>query len=162
MITHTDHLHAGLEPRSRFQPPRHYVYRADDGNGNAAPLPSPLLTDMMGEDIPEREIRFGLSYTDSAFLLTAHVADANPVIAPEREATSPKFWEQDHIEFRLLPNPRRDLDQIQVILAASGKVLIARTGQDPVALECTANSDEAGWALEAQLPFEKLGIRAPE
>ncbi len=158
---HTDRFHAGLDPRSRFQPPRHYIYKAGEDADDDA-LPSPLLTDTLGEDIPGRQVRFALRYTDTAILVNAEVEDNNPVIAPEREVSSPKFWEQDHIEFRLLPDASRDLDQVQVILAASGKVMIARSGEQAVPLTANSFCNDDGWGLDAELPFDKLGLAPPK
>lgn len=155
-----NHRHAGFEIRNGFLPPEIPVHRMPS---KAAELPPvPVLTDLRGEEIPEGERSIRVGCTETGFVIHASIAESAIVVAPECEPDDPKFWRQDHIEFRVLPDPMRDLDQSQVILAASGKVLVSgpNTCSDGV-LSQVEMTDE-GWRLEAHVPFSCAGLRTPQ
>ena len=153
-----NHRHAGLEPRNGFLPPQIPVFRLD---GQPSELPGvPVLTDLRGEDIPEGRRRICVGCTDSEFVIHADIAETNLVVFPDCEPDSPNFWRQDHIEFRVLPDPGRDLDQSQVILAASGKVLVGGPGTAFDGVHATVERTAEGWSLDARVPFSALALPA--
>lgn len=150
------HRHAGLARRNRFLPPRYAVHRWSGQDPSAMP-PLPITTDPFGERIATHAPRLALAYDDASLRLWAEITEEAVVVHPDRAPTDPDFWEQDHIELRLLPDPTRDLDQCQVILAASGKCLVAAGG-----VECETQTTDRCWALSARLPFASLGLRPPQ
>jgi hypothetical protein len=155
---HTHHRHAGIDPRNRFLPPQYHVVRGTD----AAEAPAvALLSDTFGEEIPSVRATLRLAYSESAFHIAAEVIDEAPTIFPDVDPLHHRFWQQDHVEFRLQPRADRDLVHLQVILAASGKVLVGPPEGDAFGMECPAERTDRGWRLTAELPYDRLGVAAP-
>ncbi len=156
-----NHRHAGVEVRNGFLPPEIPVYRAPI-QGAALLPPVPVLTDLRGEEIPDGERTIRVGYTETGFVIRAGIAESAIVTAPEREPDDPMFWRQDHIEFRVLPDPTRDLDQVQVVLAASGKVLVNGPNSCADGALSQVEVTDEGWTLEAHVPFSCLGLGTPQ
>ncbi|MFP4176969.1 MAG: hypothetical protein ACLFT2_07045, partial [Candidatus Brocadiia bacterium] len=152
------HRHAGLCPRNRFCPPQYRIYRGTRKDLAEYP-PVPLLTDRFGESVPEHPPALRMAYHEGVLHLSASVVEDAPVISPGLDPSDPHFWEQDHIELRVLPDDRRDLDQTQIILASSGRVLTP--GGETEGVSCSVEVSERGWELEATLPFSVLNLDAP-
>ncbi len=152
------HLHAGFQPRNRFSPPRYKIYREPASHLSNCPG-VPLTTDPFGESIPEQPPILKMSYDAAGLHVAATIDDPQPIIHPDRSPSSPHFWEQDHIELRVLPDDNRDLDQVQIILASSGRVLTPE--DNPAGVSCDVEVLDSGWELSATLPFDTLKLEKP-
>lgn len=146
---------ARIAPRHGFLPPRMLAVPAADPAELVRCGQAAILVDPLGERISSRAT-IALGWEAGRLHLRARVRERSPVIAHDRGPDHPRFWQQDHIELRLLPDPEQDLDQVQVLMAASGKVLVAggpAACRPLVSVEC----DPDGWSLEASLPVAMIG-----
>jgi len=149
---------AQIEPRHRFVPPLLPMAPVERAADLAAASPCAPLGDVRGEALCPRA-RIACGWSGDALHLRARVEDPSPVIAPERDPADHRFWMQDHIEWRLLPDPAWDMDQVQVLLTASGRCLVdGGIGEEPVAVEVEV--DATGWTLCARLDATVLGRAA--
>lgn len=155
------HRHAAVETRNRFLPPRYLVLPVESNAVDEESIPPvPLLTDLRGEEIPGRSVTLRLGHDGRAFIVKARVEEDRPVVRPEWDASHRDFWRQDHIEFRLIPDPDRDLEQVQVIMAASGKAFLSGPGTNATEISCSAEMGDGFWTVNAVLPFSALGLPA--
>jgi len=153
--------HTGVDRRNRFLPPRLMVYRLPVGAGGIAALPKvPMLLDLEGDQPVVERAAIRLGWDDTALHLRADIHDDAAVIRPDCAPESSRFWEQDHIELRLLPDPAAELAQVQCLLAASGRMLVAGAA-DPAVVESSAARTADGWTLSARIPFAALGLARP-
>lgn len=157
-----NHRHAGFEVRNGFLPPEIPVHRVRSMGTSVDLPPVPLLTNLRGEEIPDGKRKICLGYTDTGFVVRANIAESAIVAAPDCEPDDPTFWKQDHIEFRVLPDPTRDLDQAQVVLAAGGKVLVNGPNSCAEGVLSQVEVTDEGWTLEAHVPFSCVGLRTPQ
>ena len=155
-VARLHHRHAGIRPRNRFLPPVFPVYRCDAPDDRVPPLP--LLVDPFGEEVPDRDTTIRIAHCGDAFLVRADVVEDRPIVRPGLSPGHPDFWRQDHIEFRILPNPGRDLDQVQVVLSAGGDVLVAGEGSDAGAVTCEGGPVPGGWSVTARIPHSAAGL----
>lgn len=182
------HLHAGVEPRNGYLPPRHILPRLPAGGDAAwaAVPPVAALTDLAGERLAgerlaERAI-IRLAHEVECLYLDAQISDAAVTVKSELAPDSPHFWTQDHIELRFLRDPARDLDQIQFIVAPDGRFWDNQGLWRQGAVTCVALHDmqpptptadagagvtqstqaAPGWHVRLSIPYAALGLRAPQ
>lgn len=145
----------GLEPRHGFTTPEQVLAPVDAADRVPASGSALVLGDRRGEAIIDRA-RIALGWEASALHLHARVASMAPVIHPEREPDDHRFWMQDHIELRLLPDADWDMEQVQVLMTASGRVLVVG-GLAPAEVDVRVTIDDASWTLAARIPVALLG-----
>ncbi len=129
--------HFDVDARNNFQPPRYFVapLAADTDEGWSAVAPVCLLVDTYGEEASRTDARIQLAYDRTHLYLRARVVDDAPTIRPDVKPDSPRFWRQDHIEFRLGLKAADQYDQTQFIISAGGEVLDSKgVGKQPGAL----------------------------
>lgn len=160
-------LHAGLDPRHGFLPPRLRVerLREDAGEHAWAAVPTvPLFADLAGERVCVRPPRVRLAHDGRALHVRVEVDDPTPVVRRDTPPGHPNFWRQDHVEVRLAPDPTADLDQSQFILTADGRLAANRNG-GPIpqaeALRAGGRRTDTGWRAWMGIPFEVVGCGAP-
>ncbi len=152
----------GVDRRNRFLPPRVMVYQLEDASpGGWSRMPRiPLLQDTDGDQPAVDRADLRLAWTGEGLHVRAEVRDAAPVIRPDERPDSASFWKQDHIELRVRPDAAAELEQVQFLLAASGRYLAAGSPcPERVRLETVMRAD--GWTLEATVPFPALGVAVP-
>lgn len=146
-----------VEPRCGFLPPCYFIPAR--GQGLQADWPTggaivPLL-DLAGERPAAGDTRIELSYDSHAIHLLAQGRDAALTLRPELPPDDPRFWTQDHVEFRLLT---RAGEHLQVIAALDGRCWCSREanipGGGPV---CRATLQDGAWRLDLALPATALG-----
>jgi hypothetical protein len=155
--------HAGVEPRNGYLPPRARVTRMtrDTPRFWAAAPPVPALTDPSGESVTNRAV-IRLAFDGERLHADVRVRELNPVLRPDWGPGSNRFWEQDHIEIRFLPDSRHDLNQVQLIVAADGRVWDNRGAwAKPGVVRSVGKRLRGGWAVRLAVPYEALGVAPP-
>jgi len=107
-------------------------------------------------------VRIQLAHDAQCLHLRADVREARPVVHDEVAPDHPAFWRQDHIEFRLLPDVKADLEQVQFILAASGRVFDSLglwRRPDAAGLRFAGGPTAGGWQVTLSVPAARLGWR---
>jgi hypothetical protein len=151
-----------VAPRCGFLPPRFHITPLPAETAAAwAPVP-PLvpLTNLTGTAVPERSVTLRLAYDAGALYLRAEGRDPGLTRKPELAADDPRFWTQDHVEWRVQLAAGAHL---QVILTPDGRCWDNRGAREiPGALLCRGSVDGDAWSVEARLACSALGLPALE
>ncbi len=148
---------------NRFLPPRYTVRQlaCDTDAAWQAIAPLPLLTDLHGEEIPPRDLAVRVAWDAERLHLRVECRDEHVTLAPAEPPDGPQFWRQDHIELRLLPDPRREQEQIQIILAPDGRVFDGLGLWKSGAIRAAGEVIAGGWRASLSVRFADLGLAAP-
>lgn len=147
-----------VAPRHDYRPPlccASPATRAEDLATAGCPLP---LTDIRGERLIDG-VRIALGWDAGHLYLYARVVDADCVIDADRPVEHPRFWMQDHIEFRVVPDPAWDGDQVQVLATAGGRIALNGAFGPGEATSAVTRTDD-GWTLALRVPVGLLGRSA--
>ncbi len=150
------------EPRHDWLPPRYPVKWQPHCRANwwktVAPLP--IFTDVFSEEVSRRKIDVRLAIDDDALWLRAVVSDRTPTMTPDITPDDGRFWRQDHIEFRFLPQPWDPDHQVQFILTPHGKFYDSLgLWQKDTGIRVSAAFKRGRWHVHVCLPFADLGVR---
>lgn len=159
----TNSKHTGIDWRNCFLPPQYRVHRliAETDEAWDAIPPIPVLVAPDGDVLVQRDSELKLAWNETHLFVSADIHDAETVFSPDLTPDSPDFWRQDHIEFRLLPDPKRELEQIQFIISPSGKCFDNRGLWKEGIPYAKGSLGADGWRVRLAVPIEKLGLRKP-
>jgi len=154
-------------PRRRYPRPTYHIRptppetRASRDQWQAVAA-IPLLTDPFGEQAKAPGVRLRMAHDGKHILLHAWVPQPDPVRRADLPPESGRFWMQDHLELRFLPDPEAPANQIQIIIASDGQTWDDQgwwEGDQPTDVEAW-QSDE-GWGVLVTVPMQRLGLEPP-
>ncbi len=154
---------APVSIRNGWRPPRYVVGKIDASVPDVWDSISPvcILTDMQGEEVYASHPELCLAWDDAHIYLRGRLegSETDLTVFPERAPDNPHFWEQDHIEFRLL---RPDGVQVQFILVPDGRVFsnLGLQSQDG-AFRVEAQCDRRSFTTSLCIPFAAIGFDPP-
>jgi len=155
-----------VAPRNRYQAPRYLLYRlsADSAEGWARIPPIALLTDMYGDEVLRGEAKIRVAYDDEYLYLRAEIPESALTIMPELAPDDGLFWRQDHIEFRVQPDPTDPARQLQFLFVPDGRFFdslgLWQRVDNPARPSCSGKIAADGWGIRCRIPLATCEIAA--
>ncbi len=159
-------FHPAVAVRNRYQAPRYLLYRlsADNAEGWAAIPPIALLTDMYGDEVSRRGEQIRFAYDEEFLYLRAEIPESALTIMPELSPDDGLFWRQDHLEFRLQPDPADPARQMQFLFVPDGRFFdslgLWKRLDDPARPRCCGQIAADRWSIHCRIPLATLDISA--
>lgn len=147
-----------VAPRCGFLPPRVHVAWLDSTTSDWSRLqPVALLTDITGVAASSRDVQIWLAHDGKRLHMRARGHDEQITYRPELAPDDPRFWMQDHIEFRLLPQPGKHQ---QFIVSLAGRCwdnhgLWKRLDE----VSCSGTLRGRSWEVQLHIDAKALGLR---
>ncbi len=150
-----------VEQRCGFIAPRFNVNVIDAGSAidwQSLPVISPLVNND-GSAIDKRDTTIQIALDGENIYLHAYGTDTTIVSNQEFTVESNKFWRNDHIEFRLMPDVDYADNHLQFIVSLDGRYWDNHKyyQQDGI-VECTGGINGNCWQIDLRVNIIKAGL----
>ncbi len=119
---------------------------------------------MYGDEVLRREAKIRIAYDEEYLYLQAEIPEKALTIQPELAPDDIAFWRQDHIEFRIQPDPADSARQYQFIFVPDGRFFdsqgLWQRRDDPARPVCQGQIAADRWSIHCRIPLAACSLPA--